>query len=372
MQSVESKEITKIIMEFVATITSLKIYPQAHPQVIFLIDRLFDSISRVFNAVPEFTLFIVGDNIVAYGKPLLNTGPAGQTFVDILNKIGVERITLLPGLPKSQLIHFVNDLADGKLESIPSRSHIKLGKIVFDGLLEKRNGSADEFTEILFFQYMAAQELQALYSGIQKNESLDSIRAKKLVVEFIRIFKKFMDPLKLLASIKSDDEYTYVHVTNVALLTVSFADFLGFYGKTLEDIGVSALLHDVGKMVIPDEILNKPGPLTSYERAIMETHTIRGAQYIGQQKNVPNLTILTALEHHIKFNGTGYPKIKKNWQPNIISQMIIVADIYDALRSKRPYSEPMSQNKAIDIIRKDSGSIFNPTLVENFFGMLGV
>jgi len=102
----------------------------------------------------------------------------------------------------------------------------------------------------------------------------------------------------------------------------------------------------------------------------METHTLLGAQYIGRQDNIPRLTMITALEHHIKFNGAGYPLIRKNWQPNIASQMVSIADVYDALRSKRPYHEAVGYDQIKTILREGRGTDFNPTLVENFLTMI--
>lgn len=363
-------DIVKIIAAFVAAVTNVKLYPPTHPQAVHFVDRLYSSIMQVFETEPELTLVIVDNDIIAYGRPLVKTGDVEQSFVNLLHRRGIERITLLAGLPKYQLLQFISDLANSNVESIAARSHIKLGKVLSEGLQEGQSRVADEFADILSFQSRAAAELKAHYHEMLFNKRLDIDEVKELVADFIKIFDRSINPLRLLSTIKSDDEYTYVHITNVAMLTISFADFLGFSVKHLHDIGTAALLHDVGKMAIPDEILNKPGPLDPYERAVMETHTIRGAQYIGRQDNIPRLTILAALEHHIRYDGTGYPKISENWQPNIVSQMISVADVYDALRSRRPYHEAIDREKVTAILCEDSGTVFNPALVENFLAMI--
>ena len=178
---------------------------------------------------------------------------------------------------------------------------------------------------------------------------------KALLASFINNFTRTINPLNLLASLKSEDEYTYVHATNVALLTMCLAEYLGFSGKPLENIGIAALLHDVGKMVIPDEILNKAGALDTDERSVMETHPLRGVQYLATQNDIPSLAMIAVMEHHLKFDGSGYPHIRDGWRPNIVSQMVSVADVFDALRSKRPYRDPVSQDKILDILRKESG-----------------
>ncbi|MDW7739260.1 MAG: hypothetical protein SCJ97_04290 [Bacillota bacterium] len=102
----------------------------------------------------------------------------------------------------------------------------------------------------------------------------------------------------------------------------------------------------------------------------METHTLKGAQYISYQQNIPKLTMIAALEHHIKYDGSGYPLIKPNWQPNIASQMVCIADVYDAMRSKRPYQEAMKYDKIKAILQTGRGTTYNPRLVENFLAMI--
>jgi response regulator RpfG family c-di-GMP phosphodiesterase len=126
----------------------------------------------------------------------------------------------------------------------------------------------------------------------------------------------------------------------------------------------------VGKATTPDDILSKEGPLTKDERIVMEEHAMNGAMYLMKLKGVDNLTILAAMEHHIKYDGIGYPRIKGGWKPNIVSQIIAVADVYDALRSKRPYREAMPQDQIIKILTDESGTTFNPNIVECFLKLI--
>jgi putative nucleotidyltransferase with HDIG domain len=357
-------DIVKIITEIVSTVTNMHLYPPTHPQVAPLVGRVHQSIVTILESAPELTLIIVDEDIVLYGKPLPNIGPAGKTFVKLLTKNGIERITLLKGLPKEQLFDFLNELASVDIKTVASRSCIKVGKVFFD---EELDGASDDCEE---FRNTMIADLKELYYGIRSGKKFAIDEVKHIVSQFIENFTRSMNPLSLLASLKSEDEYTYVHATNVALLTMSLAEYLGFSGKPLENIGVAALLHDVGKMVIPDEILNKPGVLDSDERTVMETHPLRGLQYLTRQTDVTSLALIAAMEHHLKFDGSGYPHIQDGWRPNIVSQMVSVSDVFDALRSKRPYRDPVSQDKILDILRKESGKALNPELVENFIAMI--
>jgi HD-GYP domain-containing protein (c-di-GMP phosphodiesterase class II) len=364
MSDTSKQAIVKIISEMVTAVTNIHLYPPTHPQVAPLVDHLYNSITLILETTPELTIVIVDEDIVLHGKPLSDAGHVGKSFVKMLQKKGIEHLTLLAGLTKAQLFEFLNDLASIDVKTIADRACIKTGKITFDQEVDQR------ISDFLAFREMMLSDMQALYYGIRSGKQLDVDDVQSIVTSFINNFQREINPLNLLASLKSEDEYTYVHATNVALLTMSLAEYLGFTGKPLENIGIAALLHDVGKMVIPDEILNKNGALDTDERTVMETHPLRGIQYLATQKDIPTLAMIATMEHHLKYDGTGYPHISDTWRPNIVSQMVSVADVFDALRSKRPYRGPVPQDKIISILRKESGKALNPELVENFITMI--
>ena len=145
---------------------------------------------------------------------------------------------------------------------------------------------------------------------------------------------------------------------------------LGFSGEHLHQIGVASLLHDVGKVLIPEELLNKPGKLSQDERKIIETHTVKGARYLMGIEGIPKLAVLCAMEHHLKYDGSGYPSMKGGWRPNIVSQLISIADVFDAMRSRRSYQGALPLQQITDVLSKGSGTSFNPQLVSHFFRLI--
>ena len=364
-------ELINLIAEFVATVTNMKMYPHNHPHVHTLFNRFYDSILNYFKHTPELTLFLFEEDIIAFDKPLANPGMAGESFRKILNSKNIERVTMLDGLPKLQLYQFISDLASTREQNFSATSHIKLGKMILDDLDDDSYVHGDKTVDLYSYKNQTARDLKNIYLSIKGKEQPDPGKVKQIASDFINIYNKSINHLRIIAQVKSDDDYTYVHITNVALLTICFADFLGFSGKYLEDIGTAALLHDVGKMFIPNEILNKQGMLDKYEWSVMNSHTLKGAQYIGYQKDIPSLAMLVALEHHIMYDGSGYPKIKTDWRPNIISQMISIVDTYDAMRSTRPYQDAAPEELIEAALIAGRGTIYNPVLVDNFFKLLG-
>jgi putative nucleotidyltransferase with HDIG domain len=205
-----------------------------------------------------------------------------------------------------------------------------------------------------------------LYQKIMVDGTFQGDVISEIVTVFLEQIETGGSPLAMLASLKSVDEYTFTHAVNVGILTMSLAESLGFSGSHLKDIGTAALLHDVGKIQIPEEILQKKGALDSGEREIMESHSINGARQLMKIKGLPRLALIVALEHHLKYDGGGYPRVKGKWQTNIISQIVSIADVFDALRTKRPYREAMSPDEVERILRLGSGVSFNPLLLEHF------
>ena len=234
------------------------------------------------------------------------------------------------------------------------------------------DSSAAESDTIHDLQAQTTEErIKNIYRNTLGGGKINLEDTDEMVRHFTDNIHREANPLRLLAETKSNDEYTFTHTANVGILTLFFAEHLGFKGSYLNKIGVAAILHDVGKVTTPDEILSKQGPLTPDERAVMEMHSFKGALNLMEQANITNLAVLAAMEHHMKYDGTGYPRVKGEWEQSIVSQIISITDVYDALRTIRPYRpEPMPMDRIIQIFKKDSGTAFNPYLVERFLSLV--
>lgn len=169
-----------------------------------------------------------------------------------------------------------------------------------------------------------------------------------------------------LVDIKSADNYTYMHSLSVGILSLVTAISMGFNKYDLYDISIGALLHDVGKIFIPNEILNKKDKLTKEEFEIVANHPKLGFDYLTKNTNL-NLNIRRiVLEHHENEDGKGYPNQKKSNEVHEYSKVVAVADVYDALTSNRPYRYGMLPNQAIEYMMTLSGTKFNCLLIDSF------
>jgi len=169
-----------------------------------------------------------------------------------------------------------------------------------------------------------------------------------------------------LIDLKVFDDYTFYHSLNVAVLSLVLGVALKYNKEELYKLGLAALLHDIGKVFIPKDILNKKGKLTDEEFEIIKTHSDKGFEYLKNTYNVPITTYMGVRLHHEKYNGGGYPLGKKGEEIYVYARIIAIADVYDALTSDRVYRKAMTPSEAMEYIMGNSGIMFDPNLVELF------
>jgi putative nucleotidyltransferase with HDIG domain len=175
------------------------------------------------------------------------------------------------------------------------------------------------------------------------------------------------DALIPLIRLQSHDAYTVTHITNVAVLSMALASALGFSAEFVHDSGTAALLHDVGKLKVPPDVLSSPTRLTESQIVLMKRHPEDGARMLMGTDQLPELAAVVAFEHHLQFDGGGYPAVPAGWKTHIGSEITHVADVYDALRSDRPYRQGLAAETAAQMMNADSGRVFDPYVLKVFF-----
>lgn len=179
------------------------------------------------------------------------------------------------------------------------------------------------------------------------------------------------DALTSLARLKSFDDYTFAHCVNVCILSLALGRQMELERAELEDLGTGALLHDIGKMLVPDKILNKPGKLTDEEFAIMKSHAELGGEMLSSAK-INSTAMLVASQHHERYDGSGYHKGLAKGKIHIFARIAAVADVYDAMTSKRVYQSGMVPEEALKKLYLMRGTHFQPEIVERFIKCLGI
>ena len=371
------KEILEVVSHLNAAMANVRLYSGDHPQVVRYLERAHQTLLSVLDHRAELTLITVDDDLVVDHKSLSATTPHLHQFVRMLRQCAVERITFTSEVTQDELAQLIKDLVATDQDVVRSSKGIRLGKVRvmdqsdLDSQVEMMPLEVKQrLQELVLIRDRSMGELKEMYHSIQKSKKIPSKGLGDIVQGFVSGMLRNTNPLHMLASLKSSDQYTFTHAINVCLLTMAQAESLGVSGEKLHDVGVAACLHDAGKMFVPNEILNKPGKLSEEEWIQMRDHSLRGAQYLLRLPGLSKLAFLGALEHHLHYNGAGYPTLGKQWRPNMVSQMIAIADLFDAMRSRRPYKEPKPDEFIIKLLLKERGTAYNPQLVENFIRLI--
>lgn len=180
------------------------------------------------------------------------------------------------------------------------------------------------------------------------------------------------DALLSLCRVKTKDNYTFQHSVSVGALEVTFCRALGLDVETTRLAGIGGLLHDIGKICVPDEILNKPARLTEDEFQTMKRHVIEGKRVLEEADQIDPLSIQIAYEHHERTDGSGYPEGRRGSEISLLGRMAAICDVYDALTSERVYHRPMLPHEALRKIYEWSKFHFDPQLVHQFVRIIGI
>jgi HD-GYP domain-containing protein (c-di-GMP phosphodiesterase class II) len=179
-----------------------------------------------------------------------------------------------------------------------------------------------------------------------------------------------------LTSLRDYDEYTFTHSVNVCIFSVALGKKLGFHKSQLYELGLGALLHDVGKVRMPLELINKAGPLTEAEFGVLKEHPAEGLMQLFDMRGLAELPLramLMAYEHHMKVDQTGYPRSIRPRNPTVFSRIVAIADGFDAATTKRSYqAQPWPAEKVLQEMRDNPERGFDPLLVKAFISMTGI
>jgi len=224
--------------------------------------------------------------------------------------------------------------------------------------------------------FNAVSYTKGVINKIKSGERVSIKKAKRVVESMVDLILEEEELLIGMTAIKDYDEYTYNHSVNVSILSVALGQRLGLSRKALTDLGLVAIFHDIGKMEVPPEILNKPTNFNDDEWKVIKKHPFWGVRAVLKLKGLDASSIRTAIvafEHHLNYDMSGYPKIAKPLELDFYSKIVSLADQYDAMTSARVYSRvPMAPDKALSIMLERAGTQLDPLLFKFFINMIGV
>jgi putative nucleotidyltransferase with HDIG domain len=357
-------------------LSTLALYGDDHPAVRRAVDGAYRHLTDlqaerdalVFTFLPEEVLF--GRDLL----PELEHWEWSNRFV----KGGVERLEIDGAVSEPQFDRFLGHLAAVIGLAGDARSDvwqdgpdgIKFGRVrLDDGQAPTPVGPLPVAT----LNYSLREEREAvgwLHQEVSAGHNIPMLEAYGVVRSLSLAMHGGQAMVMPLLQLKEFDQYTTTHSINVSVLAMALGEFLGLGPTAVRAFGLAGLLHDLGKVRIPREILAKPGKLTAEERVVVEAHPVDGARLILQGNDPLDLAAVVAYEHHRYHDGGGYPHVHYDRCAHQASRHVHVCDVYDALRTRRPYRDAWSSTEALTYIQGRSGSEFDPAMVAGFIEMM--
>ena len=221
--------------------------------------------------------------------------------------------------------------------------------------------------------YDDAKSLQhKILNSLTEHKTINVLEAKESTDAIVDSIFRNQDALACMTRLRIKDEYLVEHSLNVSILMTLFAKHLAFDREIIEKLALGAFFHDIGKVLVPPEILHKPGKLTPQEYEVMKSHVDLGLEVLKESPDLPELVIEIVQQHHERLDGKGYPKQLTEQQISQVGRMIAIVDSYDAMTAERVYKVGMHPIKAFKILMKDAPDSYDNALVEQFVNCLGI
>ena len=230
----------------------------------------------------------------------------------------------------------------------------------------------DELNQAKEIHHAAQGLISSMHEDIRAGRSIDTAASKQLVHEMVDSIIRNPSALIWLTVLKKVDEYTAIHSINVCILSLAFGRHMTLAPDALRELGLAALLHDMGKIKVPVEILNKPGRLSDDEFEEMKRHPAYGAEILARSEGLSPLVLDVAQSHHERASGQGYPKGLTSRDTSLFARMVAIVDFYDALTSDRVYRLGLSSGDVVKSLYETRGRDFDAELVEQFIRCLGI
>jgi putative nucleotidyltransferase with HDIG domain len=351
------------------------LYTPQHPIVHRSCTALASACTAFLLEAASVVVGFIGDDIVVNDTRLGKGSALLSGLVRGLRDREIEKITFHRGVTTDEFGGFLSALADRRARTpLPDRLAARGVRRIVVAKLAVEDAPLDSVgIEAARRVYTTAvTSAEALWEQAKAGDKPDPETARKIIDSLANIVNQDRTSLMALTALKKYDNYTFTHMVNVAALSMAQARALNLEGSLLREFGFAALMHDIGKVNTPLEVLNKPGKLTESEFRVMKQHVIDGAHILRHTPEMPALAPVVAFEHHLKQDLSGYPENVGHRTLNLCTIIVSIADVFDALRSNRPYREGLATARIRSIMGEQGNPAFNQVLLRRFVNLMGL
>ncbi len=361
-------------------LATMNLYADGHPARERALDTSYERLVRLLEGRSGFEVSFVGAETIVGQRAVAEL--SGWDWGSRLANVGVERIEIAAGVTRDEFVGFVdevwrrsNDRRDGSSEARQLvATSIRFGPLQ---VREVGGASADGAVAAVAGALSGAMSLRDeaatiewIHGEVHGTERLPMAEVETVVRSLSVAMQLERRMLLPLLDLKRFDQYTTTHACNVSVLAMGLAERLGLGREEVRSFGTAGLLHDIGKIRIPRDVLTKPGKLTDEERAVMQAHPVEGARIVMARERGLGLAAVVAYEHHVCIDGGGYPAFRFQRECHYASRIVHICDIYDALCTNRPYREAWDPEKALTYLESRAGTEVDPEIARVFCGMV--
>jgi putative nucleotidyltransferase with HDIG domain len=371
----DHEKATDLVRRLANAVRGLDLYAPAHPVVQRGIEALGSGLLDALRQQPQVVVGFIGDEVVVDSLRLSRRSTTLVSFARDLRDCGIEKVTIARGTTRDEIRALVVTLGERQsTASIGDRlrergvRHITLARVAV-------TEPDDELLGMAAAQRVYAGAIdvaETLWEEARAGEKPDPGAARKMVDSLAKLVTQDHTSLVALTTLKRHDNYTFTHMVNVSSLAMAQARTLGIEGPLLRDFGFAALMHDIGKSRTPLEVLNKPDKLTKEEFDIMKRHVVDGAHILRRMPDTPPIVPIVAFEHHLKQDMSGYPERVADRTLNLCTMVVSLADVFDALRTNRPYRQGLATDRVRAIMEERDSPAFNQRLLKRFVNLVGL
>jgi HD-GYP domain-containing protein (c-di-GMP phosphodiesterase class II) len=384
LDSSQTKTAEAFLRHLSAAARNRLFYPSDHSILKRSFVALRETADSLLEGKPEINVGLLGDDWIVQDTVLHKASALASDLKERLRDRELTSVTMLKEFTDADLEALVNlltadpdevkDTGAGQYVRNLGGSAIAVGRLA---LANQEPSPAAPPPDTTMPEMTVPSELLRMGAGLVSqvyseagDGTVDLNKARVIVSDVMDLVSSGSVELSTMLGIKSHDDYTFTHIVNVCVLTLAQTRGMNLSEEIINEVGMAALMHDIGKQCVPGEIIRKPSRLTAEEFEIMQKHTIYGAEMLREMPGTSDLSIMVAFEHHLRYDCTGYPTIKNRRKLNVCTHMTTIADAFDAMRTLRPYSEQMPAEEIAVKMQADSGTHFEPTLLKRFFRML--
>jgi len=358
---------------------NISFYEITHPVVGGLLKEIAAELDSLLDDQPEFVIKFSNGYVVLQDTPLLSQNASIGNLVGACHRRGIDTIVLRRGTTEEELSQLVEVLAmdpadveavGGAQQALAARGvrRVAIQKLVSRS---EQNQGIGELSEWSWVYTSAIDVIRNAAAEVRTGRAIDIGSVRSSAREIVDDIMGDRSIVYSLNWMKGMDEYTFVHALHICILAIELGREVGLPREQLEDLGTATLLHDVGKIFVPLEILRKPAKLNAEEFAVISRHPVDGALVLTRADELPPVAAVVAFEHHMHLDHSGYPQMRQPRPLHMYSLMTSIVDVYDALTTMRPYRPPLPPQTAVQVMREQLATRLEPRLLARFLEMLG-